>query len=82
MTTQKKYFLFIGNEKKAFGTLLAAKAFCCKYKKNERVKYLPGSYILSFRGGIAIAVTSIIVTTDGIIAFEKNKEFKTFDYEN
>lgn len=82
MTTQKKYFLFIGNEKKAFGTLLAAKAFCCKYKKNERVKYLTGSYILSVRGGIAIAVTSIIVTTDGIIAFEKNKEFKTYDYEN
>lgn len=82
MTTQKKYFLYIGNEKKAFGTLLAAKAFCCKYKKNERVKYLTGSYILSVRGGIAIAVTSIIVTTDGIIAFEKNKEFKTYDYEN
>lgn len=82
MTTQKKYFLYIGNEKKAFGTLLAAKAFCCTYKKNERVKYLTGSYILSVRGGIAIAVTSIIVTNDGIIAFEKNKEFKTYDYEN
>jgi hypothetical protein len=82
MTPKKKYFLFIGNEKKAFGTLLAAKSFCCKYTKNERVKYLTGSYILSCRGGIAIAVTSIIVTTDGIIAFEKNKEFKTYDYEN
>ena len=74
MTTQKKYFLFIGNEKKAFGTLLSAKAFCYTFDKNERVKYLPGSYILSCRGGIAIAVTSIIVTNDGIIAFEKTKE--------
>lgn len=75
MTPQKKYFLFIGNEIKAFGTLLAAKKFCCNYTKKERVKYLNGSYILFSRGGIAIAVTSIIVTNDGIIAFEKNKEF-------
>ena len=74
MNRQKKYFLFIGNEIKAFGTLLAAKKFCCNYTKNERVKYLNGSYILCSRGGIAIAVTPIIVTTDGILVFEKTKE--------
>jgi len=74
MNRQKKYFLFIGNEIKAFGTLLAAKNFCCNYTKNERVKYLNGSYILCSRGGIAIAVTPIIVTTDGILVFEKTKE--------
>ncbi len=74
MTPQKKYFLFIGNEIKTFGTLLAAKKFCCNYTKKERVKYLNGSYILCTRGGIAIAVTPIIVTTDGILVFEKTKE--------
>lgn len=74
MTQQKKYFLYFGNEIKAFGTLLAAKNFCCNYSKNERVKNLNGSYILCSRGGIAIAVTPIIVTTDGILVFEKTKE--------
>jgi hypothetical protein len=74
MTQQKKYFLYFGNEIKAFGTLLAAKNFCCNYSKNERVKNLNGRYILCCRGGIAIAVTPIIVTTDGIIVFEKTKE--------
>lgn len=74
MTPQKKYFLYFGNEIKAFCTLPAAKKFCCNYTKNERVKYLNGSYILCTRGGIAIAVTPIIVTTDGILVFEKTKE--------
>ena len=74
MTQQKKYFLYFGDEKKAFGTLHSAKVFCCNYKKNERVKNLHGRYILCCRGGIAIAVTPIIVTTDGILVFEKTKE--------
>ena len=74
MTQQKKYFLYFCNEIKAFGTLLAAKKFCCNYSKNERVKNLNGSYILCSRGGIVIAVTPIIVTTDGILVFEKTKE--------
>ena len=74
MIPQKKYFLYFGNEIKAFDTLLAAKVFCCNYTKKERVKYLNGSYILCTRGGIAIAVTPIIVTTDGILVFEKTKE--------
>ena len=74
MNRQKKYFLYFGNEKKAFGTLLAAKVFCCKYNPSERVKYLPGSYILCNLGDIAITVTPIIVTTDGVIVFEKTQE--------
>lgn len=74
MIPQKKYFLYFGDEIKAFGTLSAAKVFCYNFSKNERVKYLNGSYILCRRGRIAIAVTPIIVTTDGILVFEKTKE--------
>ena len=74
MPPQKKYFIYWGDEIKAFATLLDAKKFCCNCTKKERVKNLRGSYILCSRGGIAIAVTPIIVTTDGFLVFEKTKE--------